>query len=146
MEFATRYAPPESPSITFEGVTMTDSSFKDECDINKIVSRCMNTGILPQVEGGLYGDFVDLPNDLMQSYVLIGEAQERFMQLPSDVRAEFGNEPLALLQFIQDPANKQRAVELGLIVAPADSKAQVVSNVSSEETVVAKTPSDKGES
>jgi len=143
MEFATRYTPPESPSITFEEPSMTDGSFKAECDINNIVQRCMQTGVVPQVEGGIYGDFADLPNDLQSSYALISEAQDRFMQLSSDVRKEFNNDPMQLLSFLQNPSNKQRAGELGLIDLPA---APTVSNVQPQETNVANQPSDKGES
>lgn len=143
MEFATRYTPPESPSITFEEPSITDGSFKAECDINNIVQRCMQTGVVPSVEGGIYGDFADLPNDLQSSYALIEEAGSRFMQLPSDVRREFNNDPMQLISFLQDPANKQRAGELGLIDLPA---ASTVSNVQPQETVVSNPPADKGES
>lgn len=143
MQFATRYAPPDSPSITFEQPSMTDGSFKSECDINNIVQRCLQTGVVPTVQGGIYGDFADLPNDLQSSYALIEEAGNRFMQLSSDVRKEFNNDPMQLLQFLQNPANKQRAGELGLIDLPA---APTVSVVQPEETNVSKQPSDKGES
>lgn len=143
MKFANRYQPPVSPSIEFDKPSMTDRSFKDECDINHIVSRCMQTGALPNVEGGLYGDFADMPDNLQDSYALIQEAGERFMQLSSDVRREFNNDPLQLLSFLQNPANKQRAGELGLIDVPGTPS---VPNVSSQETVVVNPPSDKGES
>lgn len=142
MEFATRFAPPESPSIIFEQPSMTDGSFKAECDINNIVQRCMQTGVVPTVEGGIYADFADLPNDLQSSYALIEEAGSRFMQLSSDVRKEFNNDPMQLLQFLQNPANKQRAGELGLIDLPA---APTVSNVQPQETNVSNPPADKGE-
>lgn len=118
MEFANRYAPPASPSIEFNEPSMTDRSFKVECDINNIVNRCMQTGLMPQVEGGLYGDFVGLPDNLQDSYALISDAQERFMQLPSNIRAEFGNDPMQLISFINNDANRGRAIELGLIDKP----------------------------
>lgn len=119
MKFANRYAPPVSPSIEFNEPSMTDRSFKAECDINTIVNRCMQTGVMPQVEGGLYGDFVGLPDNLQDSYSLISDAQDRFMQMPSNVRAEFNNDPLQLISFINNDANRTRAVELGLIEHPA---------------------------
>lgn len=143
MKFNTRYNPPESPALIFEQPSMTDRSFRDECDINHIVQRCMQTGVLPQVEGGVYGDFVDLPDNLQDSYALIQDAGDRFMQLSSDVRREFNNDPMQLLTFLQNPANRQRAGELGLIDVPASPPAP---NVSSQETVVANQPSDTGES
>lgn len=143
MEFATRYYPPVSPSLKFKEATMTDQSFKSECDINNIVRRCLQTGVAPQVEGGIYGDFVDLPNDLQSSYEFIEEAGSRFMQLPSDVRREFNNDPMQLLSFLQNPANKQRACELGLIDVSA---APTNPPVQPKETDVSNPPPDKGES
>lgn len=138
MKFNTRYNPPDSPALNFEQPSMTDRSFKDECDINHIVQRCMQTGVIPQVEGGIYGDFADLPNDLQSSYALIEEAGNRFMTLPSDVRKEFNNDPMQLLSFLQNPANRDRAGQLGLIDLPAQSSAPVapaVPDVSLEDTV-----------
>lgn len=143
MKFATRYVPPVSPAVKFKNPTMTDQSFKSECDINVIVSRCMQTGVVPTVEGGIYADFADLPNDLQSSYELIEEAGSRFMQLSSDIRKEFNNDPMQLLAFLQNPANKQRASELGLICVPA---ASTDSSVHSQETDVLKKTPDKGES
>lgn len=143
MEFTTRYNPPDSPSIEFIKPSMTDRSFRDECDINNIVARCLQTGSVPQVEGGLYGDFADLPDNLQDSYALIQEAGDRFMQLPSDVRREFNNDPMQLLSFIHNPANRQRAGELGLINVPASPPAPIVP---SKETNVVNQPPDTGES
>lgn len=106
----------------------------------------MQTGVIPSVEGGIYGDFADLPNDLQSSYSLIEEAGNRFMTLPSDVRREFNNDPMQLLSFIQNPANRERAGQLGLIDLPAQPAAPQVPNVPSQETPVPSQPSDKGES
>lgn len=143
MEFATRYTPPVSPSVKFKNATMTDQSFKSECDINNIVSRCLQTGVVPSVAGGVYADFADLPNDLQSSYELIEEAGSRFMQLPSDVRKEFNNDPMQLLSFLQNPANRNRASELGLIDLPVVPTSPPVQP---KETDVSNPPSDKGES
>lgn len=143
MKFATRYVPPVSPAVKFKNPTMTDQSFKSECDINVIVSRCMQTGVVPTVEGGIYADFADLPNDLQSSYELIEEAGNRFMQLSSDIRKEFNNDPMQLLSFLHNPANRQRAGELGLIDVPPSPPAP---NVSLKETNVVNDPPDKGES
>lgn len=133
MKFSTRYSPPVSPSLEFTEPSMSDRSFKDECDINIIVARCMQTGVMPQVEGGLYGDFVGLPDNLLDSYELIADAQDRFMQMPSNIREEFGNDPMQLLSFINNDANRARAIELGLIDQPAQVQSP---SVSSEETNV----------
>lgn len=42
-------------------------------------------------------------------------AENAFNELPSDVRAEFGNNPAKMLEFIGNPDNVDRCVELGLM-------------------------------
>ena len=41
-------------------------------------------------------------------------AEEQFGALPANVRREFDNDPGKMLEFIQDPDNYERGVELGL--------------------------------
>lgn len=151
MKFATRYAPPPSPSITFDKPSMTDRSFREECDINNIVARCLSTGQMPPDDGsGVFGDFADLPTDLMSTYDYIERAGERFMELPSDLRLKFNNDPLTLLQALHDPSNHDLMVEYGLISKAVPAASQSVSepkaeNVPSQETNVATSPSDGAE-
>lgn len=151
MKFATRYTPPPSPSITFDKPSMTDRSFRYECDINNIVARCLSTGEMPPDDGsGVFGDFAELPTDLMSTYDYIERAGERFMELPSDLRLKFNNDPLTLLQALHDPSNHDLMVEYGLINKPAPAASQSVTEpkgeiVSSQSTNVEKTPSDKAE-
>lgn len=148
MRFATRYSPPLSPSITFDKPSMTDRSFREECDINNIVSRCLSTGQMPPDDGsGVFGDFSELPNDLMSTYDYIERAGERFMELPSDLRLKFNNDPLTLLQALHDPSNHDLMVEYGLIskAAPAASQSDLESkaeNVPPQSTNVENPSSD----
>lgn len=151
MKFATRYTPPPSPSITFDKPSMTDRSFREECDINNIVARCLSTGTMPPDDGsGVFGDFADLPTDLMSTYDYIERAGERFMDLPSDLRLKFNNDPMTLLQALHDPSNYDLMVEYGLINKAAPAASQSVTepkaqNVPSQETNVATSPSDGAE-
>ena len=49
----------------------------------------------------------------------VREASEGFMELPAKLRAQFDNDPQLFLEFVADDANRDKAVELGLIKAPA---------------------------
>jgi phage internal scaffolding protein len=88
--------------------------FRDECDINRIMMQYGKTGELPQVSGAVYGDFSstmsyhDMQNTLK-------EAETAFKTLPATVRAEFNNDPAQVIDFLNDPANRDKAIEIGLI-------------------------------
>lgn len=105
---------------------MAKQAFKDECDINTIMSKYQRTGLIEHVQRvqGSYGDFTSV-QDYQLSLNQVIEAQDAFDALPSSVRKRFNNEPTQLMAFISDDANYDEAVRLGLIErkepAPAPS-------------------------
>ncbi|UOF82671.1 scaffold protein [Microviridae sp.] len=111
------------------GVSKTHQSFAEECDINTIV-RKFGVGVPMPVTSQMpvSGDFTDIKNfqDAMERVV---QAREAFMELPADVRARFGNEPAALIAFLDDGRNKEEAVRLGIIPKPVEVTRDVVQAV-----------------
>jgi hypothetical protein len=95
------------------GPGRTKQSFKDACDVNKILKK---HGIknaqahVVQYPPEYYEQFEG--QDLLQSYQLIEKANEVFDRLPSEVRSEFGNNALAFAGFASDPNNRGRLEEL----------------------------------
>lgn len=135
MEFYTRFNRPPQVGLEFTEPSMTEQHFKDECDINTIVARYQETGVLPQGDRQpLFGDFAEFPQDLQSSQAYFDDAQERFMQLPAALRKEFDNDPVKLLAFISDGNNRQRAIQLGLIDSPAPAESPVHSQETNVET------------
>jgi len=116
--------------------SMTQQQYKDECDINHIMSRYMQTGELPRTKLGVYGDFSDMP-DYQTALNTVLQAQDAFASLPAQIRQRFGNDPGALLEFLHDPSNKGEAIELGL-VNPTPTTAVNVNNDKNDETKPAK--------
>lgn len=93
---------------------MTQQSFKDDADINVIVRRFGVTGQLPQdVRVPRYGDFT-AAMDFHESMNLILEAQRAFMEMPSEVRSRFNNDPGSFVDFVSDPKNQDEARKLGI--------------------------------
>ena len=94
----------------------TQQSFKDQCDVNKILDKFTRTGVLEHVSeyGGEYGDFVDAPgyHEAMNSVV---EAQQMFEALPAKLRKRFENDPATFLAFMDDPANVDEMRSMGLL-------------------------------
>lgn len=87
----------------------TKGSFKDETDINKIMSKYLRTGQLPALirSNPAYGDFSDVPS-YQEALARVSMAQEAFLALPAQVRAECENDPKIFLQKVQDPAWSDR--------------------------------------
>lgn len=98
--------------------SVTKQSFKDECDINTLVSRWQKSGQVGSSFNATPGDFRDVSNvpDYHTALNMVIEAQRMFDALPSNVRDRFQNDPGAFLSFMDDPRNVDEAVSLGLAV------------------------------
>lgn len=114
-----RNAAGDETAIRDFGEGMTQQSFAEECDINTIVRRFGLTGELPSgVRMPSYGDF-DSVVDFQTAMNALVQAKEAFMEMPADVRARFGNDPGAFVDFCSDKKNLEEARRLGL-VPPAE--------------------------
>jgi len=110
--------------------SLAQQHMKDECDINVIVERFGVTGQLPQAPlEPSYGDFSGV-SDYHTALNAIRASDEAFMALPAKIRAKFDNDPNALLNFLQNDANRDEAIQIGLI----DGKPVVEPVVSAVET------------
>lgn len=94
---------------------VTDQQFADQVDINEIVAKFQKTGQISHLNKmqGMIADVSEIP-DLLESMQTVTRAQQTFAQLPAVLRDRFGNSPVQLINFLQDPANDQEAVSLGL--------------------------------
>lgn len=97
--------------------SMTKQAHKDECDINNIVKRFMQTGVIDHLktaeQAGVFADLPD-PFSYQDALNLTIAAQRSFDTLPSDIRARFGNDPAQFLAFTGDPANQAELITMGL--------------------------------
>lgn len=103
-------------ALDFEGeVSLTHQSFKDDCDINKLMARYEKTGILDHVNRvqGAYGDFSETV-DFQTAFDVVRNAEAMFMTLPARVRADFRNDPGEFLTFATNPENQEKMIEYGL--------------------------------
>ena len=93
----------------------TQQNMAAECDINNIMRQYQETGLLAHVNQyeGNYGDFTDVVDYRTACDVVI-RANEMFETLPSSVRARFENDPSNFLAFVDDPANAEELVKMGL--------------------------------
>lgn len=96
--------------------SLTQQSFRDECDINVLVARFGLGAPLPQgMVPPVFGDFTGV-DDYQSALNAIMAADERFMQMPAQVRSRFGNDPQQFVEFCSDENNRDEAVKLGLVL------------------------------
>ena len=96
------------------GPSLTKQSFKDECNINKIMAKFQRTGAIDHYStyAEQYGDCT--PMELADAQQIIINAQTMFDDLPSSVRKKFNNDPEEFLEFVQDEKNTEEMVQMGL--------------------------------
>lgn len=101
----------------------TAQEFADECDINYLVKRYAETGsyfenplVSPTVRPE-FADFSELDaSDYQSAMNLFVRAKNEFDALPVAIRKRFGYNPKELLDFLNDRANYDEAVSLGLVM------------------------------
>jgi len=103
------------PGIDFSGDPgRTDQSQASDADVNIIMKRYLQTGVLPSVSGTpLYDDFSDTV-DYHEAMNIVIRAQQQFDGLDAFVRARFQNDPAQFLEFVSDPKNAQEMISLGI--------------------------------
>ena len=105
----------DEPSCTLQ-------EFRDECDINNLVQRYKTTGAFydalslcgKQPRMPSFADVSEIP-DYDGAMEIIAEGQARFEALPPSVRRVFDNSAELFLAFMSNPANAEKATELGLL-------------------------------
>lgn len=102
---------------------ITEQHHKDECDINHIIAKYDKQGVITHINrieakfGDFrFGEFHEIQNQVIQ-------ARGMFDELPSKIRSRFSNDPGKLLDFMSDAANREEAIQLGLIRGDSDPAA-----------------------
>jgi len=83
----------------------TKQCFKDDCDIDKIMTRFSQTGTISHLTKweGVYADFSDF--DFQEQTQMLTRGREIFDDLPAELRQEFGQSPARFFAYVNDPAN-----------------------------------------
>jgi phage internal scaffolding protein len=113
--FRTAYGPKPVSNIDFSKTTSrTKQSFKDECNINKIIAKFHKTGVIDHLNKyqGRYEDCDGTEfRDAMEK---IAKASTMFEELPSSIRTQFENDPAKFLDFTTNPENLEEMRDMGL--------------------------------
>jgi phage internal scaffolding protein len=116
MQFKSPYTNPP-PRCWFEtqGESMTQQHFAEESEINNILRTYDRNGVIEHIHRGnaIYADFSNI-TDLSDALHQIKEAQEEFLNIPSEIREKFQNDAGKFFKFASDPANLKELREMGL--------------------------------
>lgn len=108
-------------TLTDFGPSLTEMHHAEDADINVLVKRFgITDGAIPPaaLDPKYYGDFTDAV-DFRTALDRTRDAEQRFRELPADLRKRFNNDPAELYAFVSDERNTDLAVELGLLARSA---------------------------
>ncbi|AXH73752.1 MAG: internal scaffolding protein [Microviridae sp.] len=110
------YSPKQRYTISFPAESPhTKQEFKDEADINILMSRYMSTGALPNLNERA-PQYLDATGyDFAAAMDYIAEAKSLFAELPASIRTQFDNNPAAFLDFCSKEKNRPELAEMGLL-------------------------------
>ncbi len=89
----------------------TKQSQKDECDINKLLSRAARSDTLSHLDKyqSQYGNFADY--DFENHITQIAAGQTIFENLPAEVKREFAQSPQSFFEYVTNPKNADKLHE-----------------------------------
>lgn len=103
-------------SIEFDHeLDMCEQAHKDECDMHVILRKQKKTGILNHTNqyAGTYGDFSSAP-EYQEAQNLIADAASMFETVPAFIRAQFNNDAMQFVEFMQNNKNIEDIEAMGL--------------------------------
>lgn len=104
-----------SPGIVFTEKSLTQQHQRDQVNIHKILERHRLTGVVDHVNRTQprFGDFTQA-EDYHGTLNRVLEAQAQFLELPSELRSHFDNDPGRFLEEIGNPEHREFLEELGM--------------------------------
>lgn len=107
----------------------TKQADKDACDVNLIVRKNIEAGVLPQArQVPSFGD-ATLVRDLQDALAIADGARDAFMKLTAQQREAFGNDPLKFVMAASTPGNEELFRSVGLL--PPTKEAPAAAGASS---------------
>lgn len=111
------------------GESLAKQEFAAETDVNVIMNRYRQTGVLPQIGSpGVYGDFTTR-EDYLSCMIRVRQAEEAFALLPAEIRDACGHDPAELVDLVVNPARRADAERLGLVEKAAASSSASSSSI-----------------
>lgn len=122
--FRTSRSKPLFVPYHFNKDSKTQAQFAFDTDINNIIAGM--TAPLPVRDPVSTTEEMKKfsPDMYEQALFVKAEAENRFFSLPSNVREFFENNPKNMLEFVSNPENTEKCIELGLMISKEASEFQ----------------------
>ncbi len=107
------------------GPGRTQQQFKEEVNINTIIAKYQKTGFAGHVnvQQGRYEDMSPY-SGLKEAMDKVAAAKSLFSDLPPNLRNRFENNPAYMVNFLENPDNREEAIKLGIFKNPDAPKPQ----------------------
>lgn len=127
--------PPPKVKLICTDPSRTDQSQAAETDVNQILKKFQQTGVLPGVNAeALYADVSDSMS-YHEAMNVVLHAEEQFNSLDAHTRVKFNNDPAQFLDFVNDPKNSKELIKMGLATETPPSDAdRIVEAVKASKT------------
>lgn len=114
MQFQTAYSKKKRYTTIFKDKSLTKQSQFGEADINSIIKRHLNPTMLADLNKleQVYGEITS--QDLLTAHQKLDAAQEAFMEIPSEIRRQFNQDPGQFIDYATNPDNIEQMREWGL--------------------------------
>lgn len=114
--FRSAYSRKPSLSVFFpENSPHTRQEFKEECDINTIMSQYMTSGEIFHINEAA-PQYLDCTGfDFRTQMDFVAGAYSMFEELPSSIRLRFDNDPAEFLDFCSQEKNRPEMAQMGLL-------------------------------
>lgn len=123
-----------------EGDSMTEQQHKESCDVNYILKRFEQTGVMEHINTLKPRYEYASAQTFDEAARLMTSAQQEFDQLPASVRLHFNNNVPTFLDAIQDPSQVETLQTLGLLPKTPEISPEHTSRVSDTPPVQTETP------
>jgi phage internal scaffolding protein len=119
VKFRAAYDERKREGFQTTGESLTQQHFEKETDIRNIIKKHDRTGIISHVARGVahYGDYSEV-NEYREALDMVNAANASFGELPAELRKMFGNDAGEFFEFVTDPKNEEKMIQMGLKAAP----------------------------
>ncbi len=118
-KFKTAYDPPFEQGVLFTEPSMALQSEAESADVNNIIKKYEQTGVIDHVRTVSNYSEVDITDidfeDYHSAMNIMIDSKERFDAMPSRLRERFDNDPAKLIHFLSQEFNRAEAEALGLV-------------------------------
>lgn len=108
-----------------EGSSRTKQSFRDQVNINTIIKKHRRTGMIRHLNAKkpFYGDVSHI-TDYQTALETVKNAENLFMNMSSEIRERFQNDPQQMIDFLNNVDNREEAIKLGMVLKKPENDEQ----------------------